>query len=169
MKISKLWISFQHMKLISWSIRFYEKYKNTKILLKYYIWVFRHYLGGSNIYEYYWKATEWWLNGTEWHWMVTEWSLKCTCHSVDWMVTEWWLNGAFQFSRNGGVSSCGQLSMCIFSLIVYYDIAMYKWTSPALMSTDPEFMTVMLEICNRCVWLWVFFFILFFFFWGGGV
>ena len=50
--------------------------------------------------EYYWKATEWWLNGTEW-------SLKCICHSVDWMVTERWLNGAFQFSRNGGVSSCG--------------------------------------------------------------
>ena len=45
---------------------------------------------------------------TEWHWMVTEWSLKCTCHSVDWMVTERWLNGAFQFSRNGGVSSCAK-------------------------------------------------------------
>ena len=44
---------------------------------------------------------------TEWHWMVTEWWLKCTCHSVDWMVTEKWLIGAFQFSRNGGVSSCG--------------------------------------------------------------
>ena len=43
---------------------------------------------------------------TEWHWMVTEWSLKCTCHYVDWMVTERWLNGAFQFSRNGGVSTC---------------------------------------------------------------
>ena len=39
------------------------------------------------------------LNG---HWMVNE----CTCHSVDWMVTERWLNGAWQFSRNGGVSSC---------------------------------------------------------------
>lgn len=43
---------------------------------------------------------------TEWHWMSTEWSLKCTWHSVDWVVTEISLNGAFQFSQNGGISSC---------------------------------------------------------------
>ena len=54
---------------------------------------------GKKESEHYWKAAEWWMNGTEW-------SLKCTCHSVDWMVTDRWLNGAFQFSRNGGVWSC---------------------------------------------------------------
>ena len=46
--------------------------------------------------ENYWKATEWWLNGTErslnGHWNVTaiqstEWRLK-----GDWMVTEWHLS-----------------------------------------------------------------------------
>ena len=64
---------------------------------------------GKKESEYYWKATEWWLNGTEW-------SLKCTCHSVDWMVTERWLNGAFQFSRNGGVSSCDFLHTKIWGM-----------------------------------------------------
>ena len=85
---------------------------------------FRHYPGGSSIkymkkYCYirsviYGKKGNWILlkgDGmvTEWHRILTEWSLKCTCHSVDWMVTERWLNGAFQFSLNGGVSSCVNL------------------------------------------------------------
>ena len=39
---------------------------------------------------------------TEWNWMVTEMYLPFS----QWMVTERWLNGTFQFSLNGGVSSC---------------------------------------------------------------
>ena len=39
------------------------------------------------------------LNG---HWMVTEMYLPFSRLNGDWR----WLNGAFQFSRNGGVSSC---------------------------------------------------------------
>ena len=42
-------------------------------------------------------------DGNEW-W--TKWSLEYTRHSVMWMGTERSLNGVFQFSRNGGVSSC---------------------------------------------------------------
>ena len=54
---------------------------------------------------------------TEWQWMVTKYSLKCICHSVDWMVTERWLNGTFQFSRNGGVSSCVLNRICLVNTL----------------------------------------------------
>ena len=52
------------------------------------------------------NITERWRIGDWWQWMVTKWSLECTRHSVMWMGTERSLNGVFQFSRNGGVSSC---------------------------------------------------------------
>ena len=60
--------------------------------------------------------------------MVTEWSLKHTCHSVDWMVTERTLNGAFQFSRNGSVSSLAQpkCSLCLSSKSLCWDTKEYN-------------------------------------------
>ena len=65
------------------------------------------------------NITERWPNGD---WMalngdlsmVTEWSLKYTCDSIDWMATERSLNGAFQFSWNGGISSCEKKVMISF-------------------------------------------------------
>ena len=60
----------------------------------------------------FWKEQKWKLlkgDGMviEWHWIMTDCSLKCSSLSVDWIVTKKSLNGAFQCSRKGGITSCG--------------------------------------------------------------
>lgn len=58
---------------------------------------------------------------TKWHWIVTEWSLKCTCHWVDWMLNERLLNAAFQFSRNGEISSCAFWTFLLLRWLLSYE------------------------------------------------